>query len=97
MTERVKAKDNEDSNLVVIPSGMTKVLQPLEVVINQPFKVPFQWLYNQWMTTTKHELRPSGRMKCTPLPTVYEQILAAWHSVSLEIVEKQFQSYWNFQ
>lgn len=28
VTERLKA--NEDSNLVAIPSGMTKLLQPLE-------------------------------------------------------------------
>jgi hypothetical protein len=90
MTVRVKAKVNEDSDLVVIPGGMTKLLQPLDVVINWPFKVAFWWLYNQWMTTTKHELRPSSRMKCTPLLTVCEWILAAWHSVSPEIVEKSF-------
>jgi hypothetical protein len=29
-------------------------------------------------------------MKCTPLPTVCEWILAAWLSISPEIVEKSF-------
>jgi hypothetical protein len=41
MTERVKAKVNKDSDLLVIPGGMTKLLQPLGVVINWPFKVTF--------------------------------------------------------
>jgi hypothetical protein len=45
MTERVKAKVNEDSNLV-IPEGMTKLLQPVDTVINWPFTVTFWWLYN---------------------------------------------------
>jgi hypothetical protein len=72
MTERVKPKVNKDSDLLVIPGGMTKLLQPSDVVINQPFKVTFWPLYNQWMTTTKHELRPSCRAKRTLLPTVCE-------------------------
>jgi hypothetical protein len=66
-----------DSDLVVIPGGMTKLLQPLDVVINWPFKVALQWIYNQWMTTMKHGLMPSGRLKCRPLLTVCELILAA--------------------
>jgi hypothetical protein len=46
MTERVKAKVNEDSDLVVISGGMTKLLQTLDVVINLPFKVAFRCFYN---------------------------------------------------
>jgi hypothetical protein len=46
MTERVKEKVNQDSNLVVILSGMINLLQPLDVVINQSFKVAFRQLYN---------------------------------------------------
>jgi hypothetical protein len=58
MTDRVKTKVNKDSDFLLIPGGMTKLLQTLDVVINRPFKVAFWWLYNQWVTTTKHELRP---------------------------------------
>jgi hypothetical protein len=78
-----KAKVDEDSDLVVIPSGMTKVLKPLDVIINQPFKVAF-WSALQPVD----ELRPSSRMKHMLLPTVCEWILAAWHSISPEILEK---------
>jgi hypothetical protein len=46
MAERVKAKVNEDFDLDEIPCGMTKLLQPLDVVINRPFKIVFRRLYN---------------------------------------------------
>jgi hypothetical protein len=58
--KRVKAEVNKDSDLLVIPNGMTKRLPPLDIVINRPFKIAFWQLYNQQMTTTKHELMPSG-------------------------------------
>jgi hypothetical protein len=85
MRETVKVAVNMDSDLVVIPGGMTKLLQPLDVVINWPFKVALQW-----MTTMKHGLMPSGRLKCRPLLTVCELILAAWCSISPGIMEKRF-------
>jgi hypothetical protein len=63
MTEWVKVEVNDDSDLLVIPAGITKLLYPLDVVINQPFKVTYWKLYNHWMTTMKHELTPSSRMR----------------------------------
>jgi hypothetical protein len=45
---------NENSDLVAIPSGVTKLLQPLGFVINWPFKGAFWQLHCQWMTAMKH-------------------------------------------
>jgi hypothetical protein len=84
VTESVRAEVNRVSDLV-IPNGVTKLLQPLDVVINWPFRFAFKLFYNQWMTTTKHELTPSSRMKLTLLPMVCEWIPATWCSVSSEI------------
>jgi hypothetical protein len=55
MTEMVKPEVNADSYLV-IPSGMVRLLQPLNV-ITWPLKVAFWPPYNQWMTSTKHEVK----------------------------------------
>jgi hypothetical protein len=71
-TERIEAEVNGYSDLVVIPGGMTKLLPLLDVVINWPFKVAFQGLYNQGMTTAKLVLTLSNRVKHTPLPAVCE-------------------------
>jgi hypothetical protein len=75
-TERVKAKVNDDTDLLVMSGGITKLLQLLDVVFYQPFKGTFWQLYNQWMITTKHVLRTSRRNKHMPLPTVCEWNLA---------------------
>jgi hypothetical protein len=42
MTEKMKAEVNGDSDLLVIHSRMIKLLQPLDVVINWPFRVALQ-------------------------------------------------------
>jgi hypothetical protein len=75
---------NRDSNLV-IPNETAKLLQPLDAVISRSFKVTFRWLYNQWTTTTKHEIMPSGRLKHVTLLAVCEWMLAAWCSISQEL------------
>jgi hypothetical protein len=38
----MKVEVNKDSNLLVILGEMTKPCQPLDAVINWPFKVTFQ-------------------------------------------------------
>ncbi|KAJ8868502.1 hypothetical protein PR048_030030 [Dryococelus australis] len=45
LTEKLRSV-NEDSDLVVIPGVMTKLQQPLDVVLNHPFKAAFRWQYN---------------------------------------------------
>jgi hypothetical protein len=85
----VKAEVNNDSDLLIIPGGMTKLLQPLEVANNWPFNVAFRQLYNQWMTTMKHDLTSSSRTKHAPLPTVCEWMLVAWRSISPGVVRFQ--------
>uniref|UniRef100_A0A6G5A925 Putative pogo transposable element n=1 Tax=Rhipicephalus microplus TaxID=6941 RepID=A0A6G5A925_RHIMP len=37
------------TDLVVIPGGMTSTLQPLDVVLNKPFKDRVRALYTEWM------------------------------------------------
>jgi hypothetical protein len=63
-------------------------LKLFDVAIKQPFKAAFHWLYNQWITTVKYELRLRSILKHTPLLKVCDWIHAAWHSVFPEIVEK---------
>jgi hypothetical protein len=52
-TENVKAQLRpEKFDLVIIPGGMTEMLQPLNVVINQPFKAHIQCSYSEWAQKT---------------------------------------------
>ncbi|KAJ8891689.1 hypothetical protein PR048_004218 [Dryococelus australis] len=54
LTERAKHSLREDSDLLVMPGGLTKLFRPLEVVVNKTFKTAFRRQYNKCMTTAKH-------------------------------------------
>lgn len=64
LTDRVKARLAETrTHLAVIPGGMTSILQPLDISVNQPFKVEFRRWYAEWMAADIHERTPTGRLK----------------------------------
>ena len=46
-----------NTDLVIIPGGMTLQLQVLDVVVNKPFKDHIKQLYSEWLLT------PSGIIK----------------------------------
>jgi hypothetical protein len=59
------------TDLTVIPGGLTSVLQPLDVSVNKPCKDSVRKLYTQWMAEGTQELmsirkirRPSTEMMC---------------------------------
>ncbi|KAJ8885144.1 hypothetical protein PR048_011340 [Dryococelus australis] len=51
LTEQVRRSVKEGSDVVVIPGGMTKLLQPVDVVVNRSFKAVFRrltWRHSKW-------------------------------------------------
>lgn len=91
LTESVRQQLRaSDTDLAVIPGGMTGMLQPLDVSVNRPFKCGFRRAYTEWMATTVHQKTPTGRLKRASLVDVCSWILEAWGAVSFKTVEKSF-------
>lgn len=81
-------KNNTD--LVVIPGGMTSQLQVLDVVVNKPFKDHLRQLYTDWLLKGNHALTPSGKLKKAPVSLLAEWILTAWRRISPESIVSGF-------
>jgi len=90
-TDSVKRKLAEiNSELVVIPGGMTSQLQPLDVSVNTPFKGLVRAQYEKWIISDNLPLTKSGKIKKAPVSEIAKWVSNAWKEVSLVIVEKSF-------
>jgi hypothetical protein len=64
LTQQVKEEMRKaNTDLVVIPGGITSELQVLDVVANKPFKDHLRQLYNDWLLEGNHVLTPGGKLK----------------------------------
>jgi len=62
LTDAVKAKVKKtNSELAVIPGGLTKELQLLDIGINRPFKAKLRVAWEHWMTDGEHMFTKTGR------------------------------------
>lgn len=90
-TDAVKARLAETStDLVIIPGGMTSMLQPLDVCLNKPFKAHVKRLYAQWMADGIYALTPTGRVRRPDIPLLCQWIVDAWKAIPADLVRKSF-------
>lgn len=90
-TDAVKARlaDN-GTDLVVIPGGMTSMLQPLDVCINKPFKAHVKRLYAQWMADGLTPLRRRDACRRPDIALLCQWIVDAWGMIPADMVRKSF-------
>jgi hypothetical protein len=74
---RIKATDSVPA---VIPGGLTKVLQPLDISVNKCFKAELRRIW-EWMTSGEKSFTKTGRMRRASYETVCGWVKAAWACV----------------
>lgn len=79
-----------NTDLVVIPGGMTSQLQPLDVCLNKPVKDRIRALYTEWLVSGCHEFTPSNRMKRASLQDFTGWAKDAWSTIPSAMVSKAF-------
>jgi len=79
-----------NTELVVMPGGITSVLQPMDVSINMPFKDRLRQQYLTWISDPAHELTETGKMKCAAPSEVARWMSAAWKAIPESINIRSF-------
>lgn len=72
-----------NTDLVVVPSGMVCLPQPVNIYVNKAFKEKLRNQCEKW-------LRSKGRLKCASPSLLSHWISAAWNEVPTEIIVKSF-------
>ncbi|CAG8826345.1 7716_t:CDS:2, partial [Dentiscutata erythropus] len=62
----------KNTNIAIIPGGLTSKLQPLDVSINKPFKAKIRHIYDEWMAQEVRQLTESGRIKCPQEDLIFD-------------------------
>jgi hypothetical protein len=75
LSDRIRNRlRNKNTNLVIIPSGMTSQLQPLDVSVNKPLKRLVHKHCDVWLNKGNHTLTPSGKIKRASASIIVEWI-----------------------
>ncbi|KAG5831790.1 hypothetical protein ANANG_G00282950 [Anguilla anguilla] len=91
LTDAVKNQVKQtNSELAVIPGGLTKELQPLDIGVNRAFKAKLRAAWEQWMTEGEHTFTKTGRQRRATYATICQWIVDAWAKVSVSTVVRAF-------
>lgn len=79
-----------NSVLAIIPGGLTKELQPLDIGVNRAFKARLRTAWEQWMTKGEHTFTKTGRQRRATYAIICQWIVDAWADISVSTVIRAF-------
>ena len=84
----------ENTDICVIPGGLTSQLQPLDVCLNKPFKQGMRMKWTEWlMDKTNHDFTSSGLLKKPSISFMCAWIKEVWKGLRPDMIVKSFKNY----
>ena len=90
LTDSVKNQLRKMKTKLVIPCGMTSVLQPMDLSINKPFKNRLRQQYLTWIADPARELKETGKIKRAAPSEVARWVSTAWKAIQESIIVRSF-------
>ena len=84
----------ENTDICVIPGGLTSQLQPLDVCLNKPFKQGMRMKWTEWLMDKtnhdQHDFTPSGLLKKPSISFMSAWIKEVWKGLRPDMIVKSF-------
>jgi hypothetical protein len=88
---------NKYSKLAIIPSGLTKKIQPLDLSVNKSFESKLRSTWERWMMTGVKDCTASGKIKRVSYEEIGRWILVSWQAVTVTCIKKWvLKSFWQY-
>lgn len=94
LTNSVKYVVNKatNSDMSVIPGGLTGHIQPTDLCWNKRFKAAYKELYGQWTTAGEKTYTRAGNVRAPSKLQCLEWVKKAWEAVEVEVIKNSFRS-----
>ena len=79
-----------NTHIAIIPGGLTKILQPLDLTVNRVFKSKVRERWERWMSEGLHSFTKTGRMRKATYADVANWVKDAWDAVDAGIIQRAF-------
>ena len=85
-----EALQDRQIDVAVIPGGLTPILQPLDVVLNRPFKMAMRRRWENWMVNGKADYTAGGHRRAPSREQLVKWAVEAWKELPSDLVKKSF-------
>uniref|UniRef100_A0A8C8VPE3 HTH CENPB-type domain-containing protein n=1 Tax=Pelusios castaneus TaxID=367368 RepID=A0A8C8VPE3_9SAUR len=91
VTGNIKDEANSlKTTLAVIPSGLTSMLQPLDMCLNKTFKDRVRKMRQDWMLSGEARLTKGGNLMKPDIELIAKWVRDAWEDIPTDVVRRAF-------
>jgi hypothetical protein len=91
ITDDTKQLVSKYSKLAIIPGGLTKKIQPLDLYVNKSFKPKLRSTWQRWLMIGVKDYTESGKINRASYEEIGRWILESWKAGTVTCVKNGFQ------